>query len=92
MDAPVVGRLIGDNADIESTDSRERRRGSGSFMGAEESDEEIAFRGSARDRLGEFSSGEMTPAMMTETFPPQGLMATRGWRTVPDLSQPRRRN
>ena len=55
MDAPVAGRLIGDNADIDSTDSSERRRGSGSFMGAEESDEEIAFRGSTRDRLGEFS-------------------------------------
>ena len=60
MEAPVAGRLIGDNTDIDSTDSRERRRGSGSFMGAEESDEEIAFRGSARDRLGEFSSGETT--------------------------------
>ena len=54
MEAPVAGRLIGDNVDSDSTESRERRRGSGSFMGAEESDEEIAFRGSARDRLGEF--------------------------------------
>ena len=54
MEAPVAGRLIRDSADIESTDSRERRRGSGSFRGAEESDEEIAFRGTTRDRLGEF--------------------------------------
>ena len=56
MDAPLAGRLIGDAADNDSIDSRERRRGSGSFMGADESDEEIAFRGTARDRLGELSS------------------------------------
>ena len=47
MDAPMAG-----SEDIATTDSRERRRGSGPFLGAEESDEEISFRGSARDRLG----------------------------------------
>ena len=76
MDAPVAGRLIGDSADIESSDSRERRRGSGSFMGAEESDEEIAFRGTTRDRLGEFCSEKKSSAFLIETFP-QGLMVTR---------------
>ena len=57
MDAPVVGRLPGGGEDIDTADSRERRRGSGSFLGAEESDEEISFRGSGslRDRLGETS-------------------------------------
>ena len=50
MDAPKAGSE-------DTTDSRERRRGSGSFLGAEESDEEISFRGSGslRDRLGETS-------------------------------------
>ena len=70
MDAPLAGRLIGDDADNNSIDSRERRRGSGSFMGADESDEEIAFRGTARDRLGEFS-GEIISALVIETFLPR---------------------
>ena len=52
-----MGRLPGGGEDIDTADSRERRRGSGSFLGAEESDEEISFRGSGslRDRLGETS-------------------------------------
>ena len=89
----MAGRLIRDSADIESTDSRERRRGSGSFRGAEESDEEIAFRGTTRDRLGEFCSGKIISDIIIETFlRSQALMVTRDSRTGSGLSPLRRKN
>ena len=52
MTPPVSGRQ---SDGPETSDGSERRRGSGSFLGAEESDEEIAFRGSSNDSLGEFT-------------------------------------
>ena len=93
MEAPIAGRLIGESTEIVSPDSRERRRGSGSFMGAEESDEEIAFRGSTRDRLGEFATGKRISAIVIETFlRPQALMVTRDWTAGWGLSPLKRKN
>jgi len=48
---PAAGRQ-GTSEDNDTASSGQRRRGSGSFLGAEESDEEIVFRGSAHDRHG----------------------------------------